>query len=120
MVEYKPGSEGTGDPSLNGVFSALADPTRRAIVHRLASGEATISELAEPLPMSFQAVSKHVHVLEQAGLVTRSRRAQERPCRLHPDGMARASAWLGDYHHLWESSFDRLDAHLTDQKGSPS
>ena len=117
MVEQGRTGAGTEDRTLDDVFSALADPTRRAIVRRLASGEATVSELSEPFAMSFQAVSKHVRVLEHAGLITRSRRAQERPCRLHPDAMAGASAWLGDYRHLWESSFDRLDEHLTGQKG---
>jgi DNA-binding transcriptional ArsR family regulator len=106
------------DRSLNAVFSALADPTRRAIVHRLASGEASVGELAEPFRMSFQAVSKHVHVLEHAGLIERSRRAQQRPCRLRPDALRDVSGWLGDYRQLWETSFDRLDEHLTKQKGS--
>jgi DNA-binding transcriptional ArsR family regulator len=116
MVEHKRSGVGVDDRTLTGVFSALADPTRRAIVRRLASGEATVSELSEPFDMSFQAVSKHVQVLEHAGLVTRSRRAQERPCRLRPEAMAPASAWLGDYHQLWESSFGRLDEHLNNQK----
>jgi DNA-binding transcriptional ArsR family regulator len=106
------------DPRLNAVFSALADPTRRAILDRLASGEATVGELAQPFTMSFQAVSKHVRVLEQAGLVVRSRRAQQRPCRLRPEALAYASGWLGDYRRLWETSFDRLDEHLTNQEGS--
>ncbi len=120
MVEQQRSGVGVDDRTLNAVFSALADPTRRAIVRRLAVGEATVSELSEPFTMSFQAVSKHVQVLEHAGLVTRTRRAQERPCRLHPDAMAPASTWLGDFRQLWESSFDRLDEHLTDQKGSRS
>ena len=107
------------DPELNAVFSALADPTRRAIVQRLAFGEATVGELAQPFTMSFQAVSKHVHVLERAGLVNRSRRAQQRPCRLRPEALAYASGWLGVYRSLWETSFDRLDEHLTNQIGSP-
>lgn len=98
---------------LSSVFSALADPTRRAIVHRLARGEATIGELVEPFSMTFQAVSKHVQVLEHAGLVTRSRRAQQRPCRLRPDALATVATWLGDYRALWETSFDRLDQHLS-------
>jgi DNA-binding transcriptional ArsR family regulator len=106
------------DRNLNAVFSALADPTRRAIVHRLATGEASVGELAEPFRMSFQAVSKHVQVLEHAGLIERSRRAQQRPCRLRPDALREANGWLGDYRQLWETSFDRLDEHLTKQKGS--
>ncbi len=121
MVEQQRGlGVGVDDPRLNAVFSALADPTRRAIVRRLVSGEATVSELSEPFEMSFQAVSKHVRVLEHAGLVTRTHRAQERPCRLHPEAMAQASAWLGDYRELWETSFDRLDQHLMNQKGPRS
>jgi DNA-binding transcriptional ArsR family regulator len=119
MVEHKRVAAGAEDWRLNAVFSALADPTRRAIVDRLASGEATVGELAQPFTMSFQAVSKHLHVLEQAGLLDRSRRAQQRPCRLRPEALAYASGWLGDYRQLWEASFDRLDEHLTNQRGSP-
>jgi len=78
-----------------------------------------VGELAEPFDMSFQAVSKHVQVLEHAGLIERSRRAQQRPCRLRPDALSDASGWLGDYRQLWETSFDRLDEHLTNQKGLP-
>jgi DNA-binding transcriptional ArsR family regulator len=106
------------DRQLSAVFSALADPTRRALVRRLAAGEASVGELAEPFSMSFQAVSKHLQVLEQAGLVDRSRKAQQRPCRLRPQALAHASGWLGDYRQLWETSFDRLEEHLTNQKGS--
>jgi DNA-binding transcriptional ArsR family regulator len=120
MVEQKRSGVSVDDRKLTEVFSALADPTRRSIVRRLASGEATISELSEPFEMSFQAVSKHVQVLEHAGLVSRTRRAQERPCRLRPEAMAPASAWLGDYHQLWENSFNRLDDHLNNQKGPRS
>jgi DNA-binding transcriptional ArsR family regulator len=105
--------------SLNAVFAALADPTRRAIVRRLAEGDASVTELAQPFTMSFQAVSKHLQVLENAGLIRRSRKAQQRPCSLRPEGLATASGWLGDYRQLWKSSFDRLDEHLTHQKGSP-
>jgi DNA-binding transcriptional ArsR family regulator len=119
MVEEQTSGVGVGDRKLNAVFSALADPTRRAIVCRLASGEATVGELARPFSMSFQAVSKHLQVLEQAGMVERSRRAQQRPCRLRPEALADASGWLGDYRQLWETSFDRLDEHLTNQEGSP-
>ena len=106
------------EPRLDAVFSALADRTRRAIVRRLANGEASVGELAEPFSISFQAVSKHLQVLEHAGLIERSRRAQQRPCRLRPDALAYASGWLGDYRELWESSFDRLDEHLTKKKGT--
>lgn len=104
------------EPRLDAVFSALADRTRRAIVRRLATGEASVGELAEPFAMSFQAVSKHLQVLEHAGLIERSRRAQQRPCRLRPDALADASGWLGDYRELWETSFDRLDDHLMKKK----
>jgi DNA-binding transcriptional ArsR family regulator len=119
MVDHGVVTDGVGDRRLNAVFSALADPTRRAIVDRLAAGEATVGELAQPFTMSFQAVSKHVRVLEQAGLVDRSRRAQQRPCRLRPEALAQASGWLGDYRQLWEASFDRLGERLINQKGSP-
>ncbi len=119
MVEEERSAVGVEERRLNAVFSALADPTRRAIVDRLASGEATVGELAQPFAMSFQAVSKHLRVLEQAGLVDRSRRAQQRPCRLRPEALAYASGWLGDYRQLWATSFDRLDEHLTNQEGSP-
>jgi DNA-binding transcriptional ArsR family regulator len=119
MVEQGHSGVAVEDHRLDAVFAALADPTRRAIVRRLVSGEATVSELAAPFTISLQAVSKHLQVLEHAGLVTRTRRAQERPCHLRPEAMASASAWLGDYRQLWETSFDRLDEHLTDQEGSP-
>jgi DNA-binding transcriptional ArsR family regulator len=119
MVEEAGSSVEVEDRRLNAVFSALADPTRRAIVHRLAAGEATVGELAQPFTMSFQAVSKHLQVLEQAGLVDRSRRAQQRPCRLRPEALAYASGWLGDYRQLWTTSFDRLEEHLTNQEGTP-
>ena len=100
------------------MFSALADPTRRAIVRRLASGRRRWASWREPFTMSFQAVSKHVQVLEHAGLVDRSRRAQQRPCRLRPEALAYASGWFGEYRQLWETSFDRLDEHLTNQEGT--
>jgi DNA-binding transcriptional ArsR family regulator len=117
MVAKDRSALGLEERRLNAVFSALADPTRRAIVRRLASGEATVGELAQPFAMSFQAVSKHLRVLEEAGLVDRSRRAQQRPCRLRPDALAYASGWLGDYRQLWTTSFDRLDEHLTTLEG---
>jgi DNA-binding transcriptional ArsR family regulator len=119
MVEEVTSGVEVEDRRLNAVFSALSDPTRRAIVHRLAAGEATVGELAQPFTMSFQAVSKHLRVLEQAGLVDRSRRAQQRPCRLRPEALAYASGWLGDYRQLWTTSFDRLEEHLTNQEGIP-
>ena len=117
MVDHGTGAL-VADEAVGAVFSALADPTRRAIVERLASGEATVSELAQPFSISIQAVSKHLQVLHQAGLITRSRRAQERPCRLRPETLASASGWLEGYRQLWETSFDNLDQHLRNQKGS--
>src|SRR5918999_1621281 len=93
---------------LSTTFAALADPTRRAILARLTHGEATVNELAEPFPITKQAVSKHLKVLERAGLITRGRSAQLRPSRLHGDALRQAADWLGDYPGVWEESFDRL------------
>jgi DNA-binding transcriptional ArsR family regulator len=90
-------------------FAALADPTRRAILTRLAEGEATVNELAEPFPISVQAVSKHLRVLERAGLIARGRSAQLRPSRLRAEPLKDAADWLGAYHRFWEAGFDRLD-----------
>lgn len=104
---------------LSETFAALADPTRRAILARLARGEATVNELAEPFAISVQAVSKHLKVLERAGLVTRGRAAQQRPARLRGGPLGDASAWLAHYRQFWESSFDRLSDNLRErQKGS--
>jgi DNA-binding transcriptional ArsR family regulator len=97
---------------LDSVFFALADPTRRAILTRLAGGEATVSELAEPFNVTLPAISKHVKVLERAGLVERGREAQRRPCRLRPDALREALGWLAGYSEFWEGSFDRLSEHL--------
>ena len=97
---------------LNATFAALADPTRRAILARLASGEATVNELAEPFAMTQPAVSKHLKVLERAGLISRDRDAQRRPSRLEPKRLAEASAWLAQYREFWEVSFNRLDTVL--------
>jgi DNA-binding transcriptional ArsR family regulator len=97
---------------LNSTFAALADPTRRAILARLASGEATVTELAEPFAVSLPAISKHLKVLERAGLILRSRDAQRRPCRLRAAPLGDAADWLGDYRQFWEESFDRLDEYL--------
>ncbi|MCA1681118.1 MAG: metalloregulator ArsR/SmtB family transcription factor [Actinobacteria bacterium] len=98
--------------TLSLIFAALADPTRRAILARLADGEVTVNDLAEPFPISVQAVSKHLKVLERAGLVTRGRMAQLRPSRLQGQALGEAAAWLADYRAFWEDSFDRLDEHL--------
>ena len=97
---------------LSRTFSALADPTRRAILQRLSGGEATVGELAEPFDMTFAAVSKHLRVLEGAGLVSRGRDAQYRPARLDARPLAAASRWIGDYSQFWEDSADALDQYL--------
>jgi DNA-binding transcriptional ArsR family regulator len=104
---------------LSTTFSALADPTRRAILRRLTQGEATVNELAEPFPITLQAVSKHLKVLERAGLIARGRSAQLRPSRLQGDALKEAADWLAGYRGFWEGTFDRLDEHLRDiQRGS--
>ena len=97
---------------LSVVFGALADPTRRAILGRLAEGEATVNQLAEPFAMTLPAVSKHLKVLERAGLISRGRAAQWRPCRLESEPLREVADWVGRYRQFWDSSFDKLDAHL--------
>lgn len=97
---------------LDTTFAALADPTRRAILARLAAGEAGVNELAQPFAMSLPAVSKHLKVLERAGLITRSREAQRRPCRLEPAGLKAVADWVEQYRRFWEESLDRLDEYL--------
>lgn len=101
----------TADP-LSTTFAALADPTRRAILKRLAIGESSVTELAAPFKMSLPAVSKHLKVLERAGLVARSREAQWRPCRLEAAPLKEVSAWMERYRRFWDESFDRLDEYL--------
>jgi DNA-binding transcriptional ArsR family regulator len=103
---------------LDSTFAALADPTRRAILARLASGEASVLELAEPFEMTQPAISKHLKVLERAGLISRGRDAQRRPCRLEARPLAEANDWLKDYRRLWETSFRKLDAVLRELKSS--
>jgi DNA-binding transcriptional ArsR family regulator len=98
--------------SVTATFAALADPTRRAILARLVSGEATVTALAEPFEMSLPAISKHLKVLERAGLIARGREAQWRPCRLTADPLKEAADWLEHYRAFWEQSFDRLEDHL--------
>ena len=105
---------------LDATFSALADPTRRAIIARLAKGEATVTELAAPFRMSQPAVSKHLKVLEKAGLITRGRDAQRRPCRLSPKPLKEATDWLETYRRQWEENFDRLDALLDELQQPPN
>jgi DNA-binding transcriptional ArsR family regulator len=101
---------------LSETFAALADPTRRAILARLATGEATVNELAEPFAVSVQAISKHLKVLERAGLVTRGRSAQQRPARLRGTPLGDAAAWLAGYRRFWESGFDRLAEQLREMQ----
>jgi len=98
-------------------YAALADPTRRAILARLAVGEATVGELAEPFAMSLPAVSKHLKVLERAGLIARRRKAQWRPCRIEAGPLRDAAQWLEHYRHFWDDSFDRLDEYLGELQG---
>jgi DNA-binding transcriptional ArsR family regulator len=100
------------EDGLSKVFAALADPTRRAILARLADGEATVNELAAPFSISLQAVSKHLKVLEAAGLITRGRDAQWRPCRLEPAPLRDVAAWTEQYRRHWEERFDQLDSYL--------
>jgi DNA-binding transcriptional ArsR family regulator len=102
--------------SLTLTFAALADPTRRAIITRLAEGEATVNELAEPLPISVQAVSKHLGVLEGAGLITRGRSAQLRPSRLRAEPLKDVADWLDVYRRFWDAGFDQLDERLRSRK----
>jgi DNA-binding transcriptional ArsR family regulator len=97
---------------LSTTFAALADPTRRSILARLSKGEATVNELAEPFDISLPAISKHLKVLERAGLISRTRTAQWRPCTLRAEPLSVASAWIQQYREFWEGSFDRLAEHL--------
>lgn len=117
------------DDALSLTFGALADPTRRAILARLATGQATVNELAEPFPISLPAVSRHLKVLERAGLITRGRDAQWRPCRLETEPLESASDWIEENRKIWGGRLDRLDEHLKDlkrqaqkttQEGTPS
>jgi DNA-binding transcriptional ArsR family regulator len=101
------------DP-LSVTFAALADPTRRAILARLALGEATVTELASPFDMSLPGISKHLKVLQRAGLIEQGRQAQWRPCRLQPEPLRNVADWVGQYRTHWEESFERLDAYLSE------
>jgi DNA-binding transcriptional ArsR family regulator len=101
------------DP-LSATFAALSDPTRRAILARLATGDATVMELAEPFAMKQPSISKHLKVLENAGFISRRRLAQTRPCRLETAPLKEVASWIQAYRHLWADSFDRLDAYLTE------
>lgn len=104
------------DTRLDATFAALADPTRRAILARLTVGEASVTELAKPFAMSQPAISKHLKVLERAGLISRGRDAQRRPCRIEAQPLAEASGWLEEYRRIWEGNFQRLDALLDELK----
>jgi len=109
--------KGYESEALDRMFAALADPTRRAILARLAAGEATVTELAAPFEMSQPAISKHLKVLERAGLVTRGRDAQRRPVRLEAGPLKAATDWLEEYRHFWERRYQRLDALLEELQG---
>jgi DNA-binding transcriptional ArsR family regulator len=107
--------------TLTATFAALADPTRRAILQRLAAGEATVNELAEPFAISLPAISRHLKVLEQAGLISRGREAQWRPCRIETAALEQLDGWVGRYRKLWDKHFDQMDAYLAQlQKGDPN
>jgi DNA-binding transcriptional ArsR family regulator len=110
------GYDMTQTDRLDATFAALADPTRRAILARLATGEASVNELAEPFAMSQPAISKHLKVLERAGLISRGRDAQRRPCRIEAQPLAEANEWLERYRRIWEGNFQRLDALLEELK----
>jgi DNA-binding transcriptional ArsR family regulator len=101
---------------LSVTFAALADPTRRAILARLAQGEATVTELAEPFDLSLPAISKHLKVLQHAGLVTQVRRAQWRPCRIEPAPLREIATWMEEYRQFWDESWDRLDVYLQEMQ----
>jgi DNA-binding transcriptional ArsR family regulator len=105
----------SSDP-LSLAFAALADPTRRAILSRLALGETSVMELAEPFDMSLPAISKHLKVLERAGLISRGREAQWRPCRIEPMRFKQVDGWLGDFRRFWDENFNRLDQYLEEMK----
>jgi DNA-binding transcriptional ArsR family regulator len=110
----------TSTARLDATFAALADPTRRAIIARLASGEASVSELAKPFAMSQPAISKHLKVLEHAGLITRGRDAQRRPCKIEATPLQEANAWLERYSAFWAASLDRLELMLDEEQAKPA
>jgi len=110
----------TSTEHLDAIFGALADPTRRAILARLVQGEASVNEIAEPFAMTLPAITKHLKVLEKASLITRSREAQYRPCRIHAEPLKEIDEYLQQYRKIWEDNFDRLDTYLQElqSKGS--
>ncbi len=105
--------------ALSATFAALADPTRRAILVRLASGETSVTDLAAPFQMTMPAVTKHLKVLEKAGLISRSRKAQARPCHIEAEPLRAATDWMVQYRHMWEARLDRLDAYLQQVQAHP-
>ena len=107
------------DDRLDQIFAALASTTRRAILARLAKGEATVNELAEPFNMTLPAISKHVKVLERAGLINQGKKAQYRPCTIDVEPLKEISSWAEQYRHIWEASFDRMDEYI-DQLNNPT
>jgi DNA-binding transcriptional ArsR family regulator len=108
------------DERLDETFAALANSTRRAILARLADGEASVNELAAPFDLTLPAISKHIKVLEHAGLITRGRHAQFRPCKLHPVALAEVAGWAEQYRHIWDDRFDRMDTYVQQlQKSQP-
>jgi DNA-binding transcriptional ArsR family regulator len=109
-----------GEELLDATFTALADPTRRAIVTRLARGDATVNELAAPFDMTLPGISKHLKVLERCGLISRTRRAQFRPCHLEGEQLDAALSWIEENRRVWEQRFDKLDEHLRDLQRAPS
>lgn len=120
MVTAVAGVTDLEDDRLSETFAALASPTRRAILARLAEGEANVNELAAPFAMSLPAISKHLKVLERAGLVVRGQRAQFRPCALDPAPLAAVSSWAEQYRPIWEARFDRMEGYLTTLRASPA
>lgn len=108
------------DDRLSDCFAALADPTRRALLARLSAGEMTVNELAEPFTMSLPAISRHLKVLEHAGLISRSRTAQRRPARFEPKAIKAVADWINQYRVFWDSSFDRLDSYLDEITEHPN
>jgi DNA-binding transcriptional ArsR family regulator len=110
----------TAEDELSLTFAALADPTRRAILTRLAAGEATVNQLAQPFALTQQAISKHVKVLEGAGLISRSRAAQARPCRIEPARFEVVADWIDQHRQMWQERYDRLDRHLAELVAGPA
>jgi DNA-binding transcriptional ArsR family regulator len=107
------------DARLDETFAALANSTRRAILARLADGEASVNDLAAPFDLTLPAISKHIKVLEHAGLITRGRHAQFRPCKLHPAALAEVASWAEQYRHIWDDRFDRMDTYVQQLQKTP-